>query len=235
VTGNFSGASETETDLVLEETAAGAPVHVDVVGFAPQFDDTRGLWFADLVINTYSETYMPFVRLALTRYQPHALPQAKLSRVVLADFAQLTPDRAATVTSDPFHPHKMRVVVSGIAPTGPKPVVRAFPPPHDPAQRPTRIRVTVQQRDPSMTSDLAWNAAPASAASVSVVQDSTATGQPDLALFVADVTFVAVPPAGDFRLLIEEHEYVSADYADRAGRVSHEAGRLIYAEIFPIG
>jgi hypothetical protein len=29
------------------------------------------------------------VRLALVRYQPHALPDAKLSRVVLADFAAL--------------------------------------------------------------------------------------------------------------------------------------------------
>jgi hypothetical protein len=209
-------------------------VHVDVVGFAPQFDETRALWFADLVINTYSETYMPFVRLALTRYQPHALPQAKLSRVVLADFVQLTPDRAATVSSDPFHPHKMRVVISGVAPVGPKPVVRAFPPPHDLAQRPTRIRVTVQQRDSSMTSDLAWNAAPAGAASVNVVQDGTATGQPDLALFVAEVTFATVPPAGDFRLLIEEYEYISADYADHVGRVTHEPGRLVYSEIFPI-
>jgi hypothetical protein len=235
VKGNFSGASEMESGLELEETAAGTPVRVDVVGFAPQFDEARGLWFADLVINTYTQTYMPFVRLGLVRYQPHALPQAKLSRVILADFAQLTPDRVATVTSDPFHPLKMRVVVSGIAPTGPKPVVRAFPRPQDLAQRPTRIRVTVQQRDPSMTSDLGWNAVAAGVASITVTQDGTAPAQPDLELFVAEITFTNAPAPGDFRLLVEEHEYISADYSDRVGRVPQEPGRLIYAEIFPIG
>ena len=49
-------------------------------------------------------TYVPFVRLALVRYQPHALDDARISRVVLAGFAQLTPDRVATVTADPHHP-----------------------------------------------------------------------------------------------------------------------------------
>ena len=64
-------------------------------------------------------TYAPFVRLALARYQPHALVSAKLSRVVLADFAQLTPERALTVTSDPYAPGVVRVAVSGPAPRGP--------------------------------------------------------------------------------------------------------------------
>ena len=43
---------------------------VDVVGFRPEFDEERGLWFADLTIDTCGPTYMPFVRLALVRYQP---------------------------------------------------------------------------------------------------------------------------------------------------------------------
>ncbi len=38
---------------------------------------------------------MPFVRLALVRYQPNALAAAQLSTVVLADFAQLLPRRRA--------------------------------------------------------------------------------------------------------------------------------------------
>jgi len=233
--GNFAGVAEAEYGLELEETSAGALARVDVVGFTPQFDETRGLWFADLVINTYRETYTPFVRLALVRYQPHALPQAKISRVVLADFAQLTPDRVATLTSDPFHPHKMRIVVSGVAPTGPKPVVRTFPRPHDLSPRATRIRVTVQQRDASMQTDLAWSAAPPNTATVTVVQDGTMPSQPDLELFAAQIVFAAAPMPGEMRLLIEEHEYVSADYTDHVGRVAHEPGRLIYAEILPLG
>jgi hypothetical protein len=232
---NFAGVAEAEYGLELEETFAGPAARVDVAGFAPQFDETRGLWFADLVINTFRETYTPFVRLALVRYQPHALAQAKISRVVLADFAQLTPDRVATLTSDPFHPHKMRVVISGVAPTGPKPIIRAFPRPHDLSPRPTRIRVTVQQRDASMETDLAWTPAAPSTATVTVVQEGTAPSQPDLEKFAAEITFAQAPVAGELRLLIEEHEYVSADYTDHVGRVAHEPGRLIYAEIFPLG
>jgi hypothetical protein len=57
-------------------------------------------------INYYSmdagEAYFPFVRLALARYQPQSVPDAHLSRVVLVDFAQLVPNRSASVTFDPI-------------------------------------------------------------------------------------------------------------------------------------
>jgi hypothetical protein len=71
----------------------------------------------------HQNPYAPFIRLALVRYQPHALPDAKLSRVVLADFAQLTRVRSAVVTADPYHPRRLRVTISGIAPQGPPPEV----------------------------------------------------------------------------------------------------------------
>ena len=40
---------------------------------------------------------MPFVRLALVRYQPKAISGAKISRVAMAEFAQLLPRRRAVV------------------------------------------------------------------------------------------------------------------------------------------
>ena len=83
--------SENVTLLELPQT----PVHV--VGHRVQFDATRRLWFADIEINPGS-AYMPFVRLALVRYQPNALAGCKVSRVVLTDFAQLLPRRHARVT-----------------------------------------------------------------------------------------------------------------------------------------
>jgi len=49
--------------------------------------------------------------MGLARFQPNSLPHAHLSRVVLADFAQLTPDRAASVTFD--SPNSLSVTVSG--------------------------------------------------------------------------------------------------------------------------
>ena len=86
-----------------------------------------------------------------------------------------------------------------------------------------------------MKTDLAWSAAAPSTATVAVVQDGTAPSQPDLELFAAEITFAKAPGPGELRLLIEEHEYVSVDYTDHVGRLAYEPGRLIYAEIFPLG
>lgn len=78
-------------------TPAGSPVPVDVVPHAVGYDDARNLWYADIVVNP-GETYFPFVRLALARFQPASVDGLHLSAAVLADFAQLTPDRLAIVT-----------------------------------------------------------------------------------------------------------------------------------------
>ena len=75
----------------------GSPVAVDVVPHAVGYDDTRNLWYADIVVNP-GETYFPFIRLALARFQPASVSGLHLSAAVLADFAQLTPDRLAITT-----------------------------------------------------------------------------------------------------------------------------------------
>ena len=226
-THSFPDSVEQDYGVALEESSAalpsGAPGRVDVVGYAPTFDQTRGLWFADLTVDTLS-TYSPFVRLALVRYQPHALDEARISRVVLADFAQLTPDRTATVTADPHHPRTLRVVVSGVAPTAPLPAGPGLKP-----ARPTHVTVRVQQRT-NPTTDLGWDEAPAAEASVTQVYEGQGLGQPDLALWIGTVTFAATPAPGRYRLLVEEFEYVSADYLD--GRAA--PGRLIYADTFDV-
>jgi len=78
-------------------TPAGSPVAVDVVPHAVGYDDARNLWYADIVVSP-GETYFPFIRLALARFQPASVDGLHLSAAVLADFAQLTPDRLAIVT-----------------------------------------------------------------------------------------------------------------------------------------
>jgi hypothetical protein len=67
---------------------------------AVQYDADRRLWFADVEIDA-GPTDNAFVRLALARFQPNSLDGCHLSRVVLADFAQLTPDRSASLIYDP--------------------------------------------------------------------------------------------------------------------------------------
>ena len=88
----FSARVASETVPLLEN---GASVHV--VGHRVQWDDARKLWYCDIELDAGWRTYMPFVRLALVRYQPHAIGGAKVSRVTLAEFAQVLPRRAATL------------------------------------------------------------------------------------------------------------------------------------------
>jgi hypothetical protein len=182
---------------------------------------------------------MPFVRLALARYQPYALPDAKLSRVVLADFVQLTPDRSATVSADPYHPRRLRVTVSGPAPRGPQPAV-ASPPPTQQIKTPTYIVVGVQRRNPAVGGELGWEDVPAGVAAVTTGADGPAPDLPDLHLWSGTVTFAQPPAGGQYRLLIREYEYVSANYTlsgeggGRARPTRVQPGRLIYAETIEI-
>ena len=89
---DFSARVASENVPLLEN---GASVHV--VGHRVQWDDARKLWYCDIELDAGWRTYMPFVRLALVRYQPHAIGTAKVSRVTLAEFAQVLPRRAATL------------------------------------------------------------------------------------------------------------------------------------------
>lgn len=107
-----SGLSLVEADV--------QPVHV--AGHQVGFDPGRDLWYCDLRVITGRDRhgaeepireFFPFVRLALARYQPHSLPGCHLSPVVVADFAQVAPDRFAQVlgTGD-----IRTVVLEGVAP-----------------------------------------------------------------------------------------------------------------------
>jgi hypothetical protein len=60
------------------------------------FSETHGLPFADIEFLS-QRAFMPLVRLALARYQEHAIDNCKLSRIVYADFVPLAPGRALTV------------------------------------------------------------------------------------------------------------------------------------------
>ncbi|EHR71494.1 hypothetical protein BurJ1DRAFT_2666 [Burkholderiales bacterium JOSHI_001] len=91
---DFSAGVRTES-VLLQEDAQPATV----VGHRVYFNPDRKLWYCDIELNTGS-SYTPFVRLSLVRFQPHALPSAKVSRTVLCDFAQLLPRRLATLGRD---------------------------------------------------------------------------------------------------------------------------------------
>jgi hypothetical protein len=73
--------------------------HVDVVGYEPSLDLDRNQWFVDVSIDMAAlpAPYWPFVRLAVTRFQPESIEGAMASKVMLADPIQLAPDRRLTV------------------------------------------------------------------------------------------------------------------------------------------
>jgi len=95
------------TGLTLAEAPAWT---VAAVGHKPQFDPDRGLWYCDIDIDA-GTSYFPFVRLGLARYQPSSIPGVHLSRVVTPEWAQLMPDRTATISLP--RPGAARVTLRG--------------------------------------------------------------------------------------------------------------------------
>lgn len=81
---------------------------VDIAPHDVYWDAERGLWYADIEI-AHGQSYFPFVRLALARYQPSSVPGAHLSNITLADFASLAPDRWLSVTGTGTNSRQVRV------------------------------------------------------------------------------------------------------------------------------
>ncbi|HOO53781.1 MAG TPA: S-layer protein domain-containing protein [Methanothrix sp.] len=92
---------------------------VSVAGYKVGWNEDRGLWYADIKIKP-GNSYYPFIRLALVRYQPNSIfdgsDDARISRVTLADFVQIAPDRTATLIWEDIDQNILRVSVSGVAP-----------------------------------------------------------------------------------------------------------------------
>jgi hypothetical protein len=233
---NFPDAVASEEGVLLDSPiTTESPIgrRADVVGYPVAFDEARQLWYADITIDAETPTYCPFVRLALARYQPHAIPGAKLSPVVLADFAQLVPGRAAVVSVDPYHPRRLRVTLAGIAPTGPVPSVVGVDPPPEPVPAPTVVTVSVQRRRDDVATDLGWEDVGTDVATVA--PQAGGAPPPELVRWTGTVEFAAPVAAGRFRLVIAEHEHVSAnhalvEYGDDGGGRAVVPGRLVYVE-----
>jgi hypothetical protein len=84
----------------------------------------------------------------------------------------------------------------------------------------------------AFASELAWSDVTPDVARVFPSSDGTAPGSLDLALWAGTVQFATKPAAGRFRLLIEEHEFISANFVEIEHGIAKQPGRLIYAEIF---
>lgn len=217
--------------LHLEEI----PDQVSVAGYVPEFDLQRQLWFVDIEIDV-GNSYMPFVRLALARYQPISVPGAELSRVVRAEFAQLAPDRTASITTSAIGGvNTFKIVVTGITYEQSSATFAA--------SRTTMFRRTpgrtgraeivaaLQKRQPSLGSDpdIAWETiAPPKVLFQNPATPGEWSGELDLA-------GTPIPP-NTFRILLQEQEWYRSDLKEESfdGETT-AASRIVYAVAFPLG
>ncbi len=205
-------------------TIAEHPQTVSVAGYEPQFDETRRLWFADIQIDV-GDSYAPFVRLGLARFQPESVANAHLSRVVRAQFAQLAPDRTASITTTTTASSaKFEIFVSGLtyvassATTG----IRL----RDTGQ--AEFEALLQKRSGTMGNDpdIGWD----TAAMIMLTPESTFgewKGELNLAEALAPNTW---------RILIKEYEWYRSDFQPEDARENLDfARRIVYAVAIPLG
>ena len=143
---DFSARVTSETLRLQEYTSE----QVMVIGHRVYWNSERRLWYCDIELNPLT-TYMPFVRLALVRYQPNSIDGAKISKVILADFAQVLPNRRATVKIDG---NNITAALSG-------PYPRSGPMDNEPhagllGLGRNRVEIVLQTRNRLLDSDLAW-------------------------------------------------------------------------------
>jgi len=120
---SFSMATNLKTQLSLAELESYGnkkEVAVDCAGYSVQYDEKLHCLYCDVDIDA-GDTYFPFIRLSLSRYQPKSVPDAHLSPVVLADYIQMAPNRSATVVFDPVLSQEVNLIIAGPSPQSESP------------------------------------------------------------------------------------------------------------------
>lgn len=189
-----------------------------------EFDTTRGLWFADIRINTKS-AYWPFLRPSFCRFQGRTIvrPSAGVGRyspVVLGDWLQLPPKRKTTVTRNINSPF---VDISVVGHSMFSSEAGGGPAKEDLHGGPTTMQVIVEKKNLNVSDPLlGWS------------ENSRTTMTTDGAL-TADgfkwTTRLALPQNNtQYRFVIEESQVLNSD-ADSAGQnVTIQQGDTVISE-----
>ncbi len=227
--GHFKNTTQIGLRLTLEELEGlQAPsegfYQVGVAAFTPEYDKERGLWYCDVEIDA-GQAYMPFIRLALVRYQPHSLPDAHLSQVVLADLAQLTPERTATITYNPKNPTNIDIAVAGLSYSA-----------SSAGKGPSLVEATIESNPTGSGDETAWIPVP----NGTVVLQSKPLGIYNVWRYQMRLHKLQVPKHQALRLVIREYEILPADALNEQGQLMYTMGkpfegrRLVYAEILKV-
>jgi len=208
---------ETIDDLMIFPQGSATKVRAAVYPMTPEanYSSERGQWFCDLEIDfAEPRVYAPFLRLALARFQRHAIKDTtfdyRLSPVVVADIVQLQPDRHAVVKRSG---ESFSVTVSGDMPSNAESVLRAD--------------VVVQAREGDQehigwhdlaTHSMSLEPVPASSHKQWVIRDVRMPVGKD----------PGVPICGARRLVIREYDR----FPNAAGEAASKVERIAYLDVF---
>ena len=183
----------------------------------PQRDPHNGRWYCDILLNA-AACAVPFLRLALVRFQPNGtdptLPTARplASRTVLADFVQLSAQRTASVVADSTGAQAVDVAVSG-----PISVVNNT---SDTTTRPLHRMAATAQADIGTAGQPVW----ASFAQLDLTPDTSEA--PVQMVWSGSVPLPAARGSASLRIMVQEWEPLPTD----AGLQE----RLIYSDFVPV-
>jgi hypothetical protein len=197
----------------------GTTHRVKVVAFDPEFDAVRRMWRADIGIEP-SKSYTPFVRLALARYQRESIENCHLSPPVLAEFAQLTPDRSACLVYGP-NSRSISLSVVGVSFRG-----SASRP-----SRPSQMRLSLEEQCSDVDTDLGWHRLEPSryATTASVEQDADGSTR-----WQFDITLPGSRKERRYRLVVEEAEVLPQDVGDRDPNRTVPGERITYIDVLGV-
>jgi len=219
---SFPLADKNGLGLTLDELPSRqVNVAGHTINLVANFDADRKLWFCDVDVDI-GTAYSPFIRLALARYQPNSVPGVELSRVVLADFAQLTPDRAASVVFQPGRgAPRLTVTLSGRSYDST--VVKPGP---------GIAQVTVEQRDPKISGDLGWKPV-----GDPVPMPGQLGNRGGLAVWSAKLTLPSALAPNKFRLVLEQFEEIpdAPNLLVFGPKAPTTSRKLVFSDILPLG
>ena len=228
---DFTARISDQGGLTLDEISPQAKV--SVAGHEVYFDTDRMLWYSDIEIDN-GDSYYPFVRLALARYQPHSLAGAHLSRIVVADFMQLAPDRTAVLE---VGQGGAKLTVRGYS--GENITGRMWSPifsdiwfePDDPRPN-TEMRAILQRRPKEIPGDLGWQPA-----GPEITLEPNGSGF--YVTWTGTLGLPSVDDGLDRRILITEIEtfprdMVASDPPYMFSPRDHVRERIVYADTFAL-
>jgi hypothetical protein len=208
---------------------SGEELEVAVLAFEPEFDQERGLWRCDIEINP-APAYFPFVRLALARYQEHALEakenDCRISSVVQADFMQLTPDRWANLRYE--SDRMVNVTVTGFSYQS-----RRAETDGDPVRGTGVMRVAVEERCKNRDGSLRWQRLETNEPNGHIEPSSVSSSQDGETIWNFRIALPHSRKTRRYRVVILESEEIAKDVG--IDHLAYDSGfRIVYADILGV-